>query len=315
MNNLYWPIYKNLEREILNLADVVHFSDKQVNVYSVRIADIIVRCSVEIESIINDLYKGATGAKGKDSIGAQLTFLNEKWRLAKKQVTITSLNMHFSEVYSTFSPFSYEKSDANDYYSAYNAIKHDRVANFETKATIHYLLRSLAALFVLNIYFKNEEQIYLSKNRTLGNTNFGSDIFSAHTIIKTPDKYTGAVAQSSEDQKALYIIKAAADSYERYLDEVKRAHRLKIQALPSEIRDKIDEKKEKDDGEDNIQFKYDTNFIELAKSEEMDTSEFVRLVQKISDIDSKSATFLSTVPYEAVLNKNQIIYPDIKEEK
>ena len=35
--NLYWPVYKNLEKEFLRLADYIHFSDDQLgyifNVY------------------------------------------------------------------------------------------------------------------------------------------------------------------------------------------------------------------------------------------------------------------------------------------
>lgn len=316
MSNLYWPIYKNLEREILNLADLIHFCDNQANVYSVRIADMLVRCSVEIESLISDLYENIERDEEASTIGAKLKLLNDKWKLTDKQVTIISLNMHFSKEYSTFSPFNYTKSDGNDYYSAYNSVKHNRLKNFDTKATLHFLLHALAALFILNIYYKNEEKIPTGKSKNLPNINFGSDIFSIYTTIKMPDKCTGAVLQNLEDQKALYIIKVAEEPYKKYLEEVKRAHRLKIQALPSEMQDKINEQKEQDVDEESILFKYDTNFVELAKNEEMNTNDFVKLIQKLSDIDSKPATFLSTIPFEAVLNKNQTIYPAIdKEEK
>lgn len=54
--NLYWPVYKNLEREVLKLADSIHFSDDQLEVYSMSIADLIVRCAVEIEAISKELY-------------------------------------------------------------------------------------------------------------------------------------------------------------------------------------------------------------------------------------------------------------------
>ena len=54
--NLYWPVYKNLEKEFLKLADYIHFSDEQLGTYSMFIADLIVRCSVEIEALSKELY-------------------------------------------------------------------------------------------------------------------------------------------------------------------------------------------------------------------------------------------------------------------
>jgi hypothetical protein len=56
MSNLYWVIYKNLEREVLHLGDLIHFDDKQLSVYSIRISDLLIRCAVEIEAISKELY-------------------------------------------------------------------------------------------------------------------------------------------------------------------------------------------------------------------------------------------------------------------
>lgn len=55
-SNLYWPVYRNLEKEFLKLADYIHFSDDQLGTYSMFIADLIVRCSVEIEALSKELY-------------------------------------------------------------------------------------------------------------------------------------------------------------------------------------------------------------------------------------------------------------------
>ena len=33
-NNLYWNVYKSLERELLALAEIIHIDDKQLDVYS-----------------------------------------------------------------------------------------------------------------------------------------------------------------------------------------------------------------------------------------------------------------------------------------
>ena len=59
--NLYWPVYKNLEKEFLKLADYIHISDDQTSIYSMHIADLIVRCSVEIEALSKELYSSLGG--------------------------------------------------------------------------------------------------------------------------------------------------------------------------------------------------------------------------------------------------------------
>ena len=48
--NSYWPVYKNLEDEMLEVAKYNQFDDDQLDVYSMKIADLLVRCAVEIES-------------------------------------------------------------------------------------------------------------------------------------------------------------------------------------------------------------------------------------------------------------------------
>ena len=47
--NLYWPVYKSIEREVLALAYVIHIDDKQLNVYSVKIAELLIRTCVEVD--------------------------------------------------------------------------------------------------------------------------------------------------------------------------------------------------------------------------------------------------------------------------
>jgi len=58
MNNpIYWQLYRNLEREFLSLAEVIHIDDEQFDVYSMHIADLLTRTVVEIETISKRLYQ------------------------------------------------------------------------------------------------------------------------------------------------------------------------------------------------------------------------------------------------------------------
>ena len=40
-NNLYWSVYQNLEKELIELTNHIHVDDKQINVYSMKIADLL----------------------------------------------------------------------------------------------------------------------------------------------------------------------------------------------------------------------------------------------------------------------------------
>ena len=54
--NLYWPVYQNLEDEFLNITHFIHFDDNQLNIYSEKFVDLLLRIWVEIESISKQLY-------------------------------------------------------------------------------------------------------------------------------------------------------------------------------------------------------------------------------------------------------------------
>jgi hypothetical protein len=54
--NTYWPVYKNLEAEFNRLATYIHIDDNQLTTYSSKIADLILRTVVEIESLSKKMY-------------------------------------------------------------------------------------------------------------------------------------------------------------------------------------------------------------------------------------------------------------------
>jgi hypothetical protein len=176
--NLYWPVYKNLEKEILELSNDIYFDDKQLYVYSIKIADLIFRCSAEIESIAKDIYRYEQKQEPKNP-GECFDWMEKEWLISKKQILIATPYFYFEKEFKpSFAPFDYKSSDKNDYYSQYNAIKHDRVKNIH-RANINILVRGMAALYLLNIYYKNKE--YTVKNDTemfSFDKTLGSNIFS-----------------------------------------------------------------------------------------------------------------------------------------
>jgi len=51
MNQFFWNAYKRLEKEVLVLSEDIHFCDDQLEVYSSKIGDLLVRTAIEVESL------------------------------------------------------------------------------------------------------------------------------------------------------------------------------------------------------------------------------------------------------------------------
>jgi hypothetical protein len=154
-NNMYYPVFRNIESEIIELSQGIYFSDEQISVYSIKISELLSRCLTEIESLYKDLYRRENNSDPM-SIGDAWRFLDSAWQLSKKELTVTSDNFFFDRSFHPyFAPFDYGNGSMDDFYASYNAIKHDRAKNLP-KANLNVLIRALGALYILNVYYSNE---------------------------------------------------------------------------------------------------------------------------------------------------------------
>lgn len=185
MMNLFWPVYKNLEKEVLEISNQIHFDDNQTDVYSIKISELLLRCCVEIESISKEIYFLEGGKKANNEYlffdTDCLEFLENKLLLSKKTLIISSINFHFNKnenkIIKPLFKANKRGSSSSDWKKAYMAIKHDRANNIK-KANIFNLLKALGALYILNLYFKN--QIFIIGKDTRYDKiieRFGSDVF------------------------------------------------------------------------------------------------------------------------------------------
>lgn len=233
--NLYWPVYKNLEKEILELTYHIHFCDTQINLYSVKIAELLVRCAVEIESISKTLYQNEGGDMNPvDSAGKDrylnydsdcLKMLDKLWLLSKKKIILSSPSMYFEkEENLVFSPLRNAHKGETNWQKAYQAVKHNRVENL-CRANIMVLVRIMAALYLLNIYYKDEAIIelgrYMAKDRF--DNRLGSDLFSvkySKALSFNKDKDISWKLIPCSKDESIYIIKFTDRSYK----ELHKAH-------------------------------------------------------------------------------------------
>lgn len=312
MNNLYWSIYKNLEREVLDLADMIHFDDNQLSVYSVRIADLLIRCAVEIEAISKELYEQSGGNTAPlDGYGNTrsiffdtdcLDLLEGKWMLSKKQVNISNINSYFTnDENRILTPLkNANKRGKCDWKQAYQAVKHNRSKNLG-KGNIKSLLRALAALYILNIYYR-DESFLLNRHQKLPDESLDSSIFSVKTAVCSPRFPENEVTLDEEALGATYIIKSTNTSYSKYYKEAAASfNRQKEAALAAGYNVPKNE-----DGEDE-DISYNDIYqiaIDIGGAD---------LVKRISEMEQTALKVYDMFNYEAVLNKNPVLSFSTKE--
>lgn len=237
MTNIYWPVYKNLEKELVELSNQVHIDDKQLDIYSVKIIELLLRCSVEIESISKCLYFSMGGVMPSDR---DLYFdtdcmqlLEDKWLLSKKQVIASSLNFHFlrdeNKILTPLKKANKRGTSSSDWKKAYQAVKHDRANNLE-KGNLKNLIRAMAALFILNIYYKDDE-FELEKNEKAIPSNMGSDIFDIK--IHQYSGYDGEhkYMKKEDFNECTYVIKQTSESEEIWKDAIKNFNSKNIESF------------------------------------------------------------------------------------
>lgn len=143
--NSFWPEYKNLEQQVLELAKHVCFCDEQVTVFSRANSNLILQIVSEIESISKELYRRyaeenksedeqvidqEVPEKSSNTDGKQdqsdedvcekqqgrklnkpfdfccLKKLDRKWHLTLKEISVTGVNFYFSEKFQSFAPLA-----------------------------------------------------------------------------------------------------------------------------------------------------------------------------------------------------------------
>ena len=237
MTNIYWPVYKNLERELLNLTYSIHIDNTQLQVYSSKISDLIIRSAIEIESISKELYLVEGGEEKKyikyDEIAIKL--LNEKWLLAKKVVIISSPNCF--QTNKIIVPFIKKEPRENGKLTfkwnlCYQKLKPNRRENL-SNGNLENLFSILSALFLLNIYFK-KEFFDLGKDSKGNNLphNLGSELFAIKVHPNGGLDQYYRPGKNDDFDECTYFVRLE-DYHEKRLEEFLRSAKKKFSDIVS----------------------------------------------------------------------------------
>lgn len=208
--NLFWNAYKSLERELLDLANTIHIDDKQKSTYSTRIANLLVSTAAEIETISKELYwKNGGSKKDKPSFDTVcLEYLNNQWNITEKKVCLYCHQIYLEEEKRLLMPLENAEKRADkgsEWKQAYMAVKHDRANNLE-QGNIENFINALAALFILNVYYKNQTfGLGCDKAGKTFDSTLGSDVFQV-TFLPYPNGN-----DENQTKKCIYKIKKAEE--------------------------------------------------------------------------------------------------------
>ncbi|MBL8846380.1 MAG: hypothetical protein JNN24_11485 [Hyphomicrobium zavarzinii] len=231
--NIYWPVYQNLENVLEELTYSIHIDDNQLGVYSSKITDLILRAATEIEALAKELYRANGGAKADAKFDYDcLDHLNKLWILDKKKVILSALNCHqTSRVLLPFvmsEPRTADKKGRKTYpwNNAYQNLKHDR-ANSLSFGSLGYAFSIMAALFVLNVYYKSDtfklgkDATGVTFQRGIGSRFFSSELY----VIPGYDAESNAFVHSEIEEAIYYLVQT---------DETRKAWRQFAERIHAE---------------------------------------------------------------------------------
>lgn len=300
--NLYWQVYLNLERDLLELADTIYINDSQQEVYSMRIADMLIRTVIEIEALAKELYltNGGEVMPEEDMYfdTVCMAHLNKLWNLDQKVVQVVSPNIYFEKeengVLRPLHKAHKRGTSSSDWNKAYQAVKHNRVKEL-AKGNIKNLLHGLAALYVLNLYNRDEKYSNLSgTDKSNVNSGFGSSLFAVKIHKENGLRADGVYTLNADYEECVYIEDHEPTSKKVAMDAMTLMNEYVRKETIAELEKAIKAKAER--GEEITQAWVDQERANVEKR--IFPIKDYRLGKKITD-------GLGQIRYNVVLNKKQ----------
>lgn len=238
-SDIFWQTYLNLEKEAIEVSKYIFFTDEvlvngkggivaqscntQLETFSPHIADLLVRCCVQIEAISKELYfdNGGTKARGDSSILFDedcLKLLDIKWQTHNKTVMVVAPFFNFvKDENRILKPLKEAHKRQGTYWEkAYQAVKHDRYSSLH-KGNVKAFIHALAALYLLNLYYRNDSWVTKYQDISKLDYSMGSAIFT----VKPPVANQLWHGNSPTITESPYVVSYQDADYQR-IEEIQR---------------------------------------------------------------------------------------------
>ena len=232
-SDIFWQTYLNLEKDAMEVSKYIFFTDEilvnrngtlvtqscntQLNTFSPHIADLLVRCCVQIEAISKELYfdNGGTKARGDSSILFDedcLKLIDIKWKTHNKVVMIASPSFNLTKDENRiFKPLKEAHKRQGTYWEkAYQAVKHDRYSCLQ-HGNVRAFIQALAALYLLNIYYRNDSWVTKYQDISKLDYSMGSAIFT----VKPPVADQLWYGNTPTDSESPFVVQYQDANYKR----------------------------------------------------------------------------------------------------
>ncbi len=241
-SDIFWQTYLGLEKEFVNISNFIFITDEittnehgievtkpcnsQLETFSPHIADLLIRCCVQIEAISKELYFDNGGVKQR---GDKNLFFDEdclklidiKWATHNKRVMVVAPFFNLTKDENRIlRPLKNAHKRAGTYWErAYQAVKHDRFSSL-ADGNIKALLHSMAALYLLNLYYRNDSWVVKYQELSKSDFSMGSTIFA----VKQPEVGQLWYGNTPTASESPYVVRYQAEDYKR-IEEMQKADR------------------------------------------------------------------------------------------
>ena len=231
--DIFWQTYLNLEKEVIEVSKYIFITDEvtirtdgketqiscdsQLKVFSPHIADLLVRCCVQIEALSKELYYTNGGEKSRGSKDVFfdedcLKLIDKKWETGKKEVLVAApfFNLTKDENRVLRPLRNAHKRSCVSWAKAYQAVKHDRFSSLQS-GNVKALLHAMAALYLLNLYFRNDVRGVTFHELSKCDYSMGSSLFA----VKSPAVEMLWYGNEPLKSESPYVVKYKDEEYQR----------------------------------------------------------------------------------------------------
>lgn len=235
-SDIFWQTYLNIEKEAIEVSKFIFITDEitnnlggknistsctsQLTTFSPYIADLLVRCCVQIEAVSKELYfeNGGTKPRGDNTIFFDedcLKLIDIKWETHNKRVLVVAPFFNLTkEENRELRPLKEAHKRGGTYWErAYQAVKHDRYTSL-SMGNVKAFLHALAALYLLNLYYRKDSWVTTYKDLRKQDYSMGSSLFAVKPP-KAEQLWYGNQPQISESP---YVITYQDADYKRIIE-------------------------------------------------------------------------------------------------
>lgn len=237
-SDIFWQTYMNLEKEVVEMAKYIFITDEkiinkggqevvescssQLLTFSPYIADLLIRCCVQIEAISKELYFELNGQKerGDSTIKFDedcLKIIDMKWETHNKRVLVVTPFFNLTKDENrVLRPLKEAHKRQGAYWErAYQAVKHDRYSCLHM-GNVKALIHALAALYLLNVYYRKETWVIRYQDLDKQDFSMGSALFAV-LKPKTDQLWKGNNPVKSESP---FVVSYEDDVYKQ-IDDIR----------------------------------------------------------------------------------------------